>query len=326
MIQTAFKSMTPAMKALFFMLLFMLIAGVGSAVAIALSAMVCDTGLPDLAALASGEALFTDPCQLQVMNAANQVLTFLGAALVFLLLFGRASVDNFRLNAPTATFWLVPLLAVFALPLIQASYDVNRALIGKEGYLAKLFQPGEELAEQMTEAMLNMPNVTSLLINLLVVAVIPAVCEELAFRGVLQIQLSRMFKNVHAGIWVSAFVFSFIHFQFYGFLPRMLLGAFFGYLLVHTGSIWAPILAHFLNNAAAVSVHYVQLHHPTVEVDLIEDPSANALSILVACVGFSLLFWVVLHHSAWPAMKQRYLTDEDTRRLPSVASGEADPK
>ena len=75
--------------------------------------------------------------------------------------------------------------------------------------------------------------------------------------GVIQKQLTRFFRNHHAGIWVAAILFSALHMQFYGFIPRMFLGVLFGYLLVWTGSIWMPITAHFVNNASAVLFYYL---------------------------------------------------------------------
>ena len=115
----------------------------------------------------------------------------------------------------------------------------------------------EDRAALITEAFLKMNNISDLLINLIVVAVLPAIGEELLFRGVLQRLLGEWSKNIHAGIWISAFVFSAMHAQFYGFVPRMLLGALFGYLLVWSGSLWLPILAHFINNGSAVLFTYL---------------------------------------------------------------------
>jgi membrane protease YdiL (CAAX protease family) len=99
-------------------------------------------------------------------------------------------------------------------------------------------------------------------------ALLPAVAEELTFRGVLQRLFSpkRHASNdlvnqstPHVAIWCTAIIFSAIHMQFYGFVPRMLMGALFGYMLVWTGSLWIPILMHFTNNAMAVLLYFVAL-------------------------------------------------------------------
>ena len=110
----------------------------------------------------------------------------------------------------------------------------------------------EELAEQLTQTLLASDRIDILLANLLVVAVLAAITEECFFRGTLQRILSRCQSNPHVVIWIAAILFSAFHLQFYGFFPRMLLGAYFGYLLRWSRSIWLPIFAHFINNAIAV--------------------------------------------------------------------------
>lgn len=94
------------------------------------------------------------------------------------------------------------------------------------------------------------------LANVLVMALLPAIGEELLFRGVFQRLFAAWTKNIHLGVIISAFLFSFFHFEFYGFLPRFLLGVLFGYFLVWTSSLWVPMLAHFINNFVIVCYFY----------------------------------------------------------------------
>lgn len=118
----------------------------------------------------------------------------------------------------------------------------------------------EENAAQMTELFMRVTTFDGLIINLLLMALLPAIAEELTFRGVLQRLLQGKDHNTnipHIAIWSSAIIFSAIHMQFYGFVPRMLMGALFGYMLVWTGSIWMPMLMHFTNNAMAVLLYFV---------------------------------------------------------------------
>ena len=114
----------------------------------------------------------------------------------------------------------------------------------------------EETAQAATEKMLNVDTIGGLLFNLLVIALIPAVGEELTFRGVLQQSLTRR-MNPHVAILLSAAIFSFIHFQFYGFLPRLFLGLLMGYMFYITNSLWTSMLMHFLNNGATVVLYYL---------------------------------------------------------------------
>lgn len=121
-----------------------------------------------------------------------------------------------------------------------------------ENWMKAKEQESYILVKQLS--VMNRP--ADLLIGLLVLAVLPALGEEMIFRGIIQKLFTHWTKSAHWGIWIAAIIFSAIHLQFYGFLPRMLLGALFGYLLFWSGSLWLPILAHFINNAAVVLLTY----------------------------------------------------------------------
>ena len=99
-------------------------------------------------------------------------------------------------------------------------------------------------------------NSIELIFNILVIALVPALGEEMIFRGWIQRQLMRIINRPHVAIWASAAIFSAIHFQFLGFLPRLLLGVLLGYLYFWTGSLWVSIFAHFLNNGLQVIAQY----------------------------------------------------------------------
>jgi membrane protease YdiL (CAAX protease family) len=123
--------------------------------------------------------------------------------------------------------------------------------------LEKAMRAAEDQAAEATSAFLQMDSFGEFIGNLIVVAMLAALGEELLFRGALQPTLQRWFNNNHhAAIWVAAALFSFIHFQFYGFLPRMVLGAVFGYLYYWSGNLLYPIVAHLLNNGLAVIAVY----------------------------------------------------------------------
>jgi len=114
----------------------------------------------------------------------------------------------------------------------------------------------ENYAAKITDAFLNVTDYSGLIYNILLIAIIPAIGEELLFRGVLQKLFIDWSKSKHWGIWIAAIIFSAIHLQFFGFLPRLFLGLFFGYLLEFTGSLWYPIIAHFINNFSGVMLSY----------------------------------------------------------------------
>ena len=90
------------------------------------------------------------------------------------------------------------------------------------------------------------------------IAIIPAIGEELLFRGVIQRLFINWTKNAHWGILITSILFSALHMQFFGFFPRMMLGILFGYLFLWSGSLWLPILCHFINNGSAVVYVYLE--------------------------------------------------------------------
>lgn len=110
----------------------------------------------------------------------------------------------------------------------------------------------ERLAEEQTKGLLNATGLFPTAMNILVIGVLTGIGEEFFFRGALQKGLVWCGVNIHTAIWTAAFIFSAVHFQFYGFVPRMLLGAFFGYLYWWSGNIWVNAFAHALNNSLVI--------------------------------------------------------------------------
>ena len=146
--------------------------------------------------------------------------------------------------------------------------------------LESLLKMMEDTAADLTQRMLEVDTIGGLLGNLLVIALIPAIGEELTFRGVLQQALTRGCKNAHLAIFLSAFIFSFIHFQFYGFLPRMFIGLILGYMFYYSGSLWTSILMHFINNGTAVVVAYLD-YKGLVHVDWEHFGSTSNVALLM---------------------------------------------
>lgn len=119
------------------------------------------------------------------------------------------------------------------------------------------FEALEQEYNRQVVAILGLSNFTDYLVGLLVMAVLPAVCEEALFRGGLQNFLSRATARPWLAIIVVSLIFSVAHFSFFGFLPRFVLGIMLGALFHFSGRLWLPVLAHFLNNALAVTILYV---------------------------------------------------------------------
>ncbi|MDE7369045.1 MAG: CPBP family intramembrane metalloprotease [Muribaculaceae bacterium] len=124
----------------------------------------------------------------------------------------------------------------------------------------------EDAAEKSVEILMGGTSIGSLIISILIIGVMAGFSEELFFRGALQRILS-FSTNAHVAIWVTAFIFSAFHLQFFGFFPRLLLGAFFGYLLYWSGSLWLPIAAHVFNNSIVAIVQWMR-QRQLIGVDL----------------------------------------------------------
>lgn len=153
---------------------------------------------------------------------------------------------------------MVLLIMVSIIPAINYMAYYNEKMVlpqflhGLEQWMLK----AEHDAKILTTAFLNVNTVDQLLINIVIMAAIPALGEEFFFRGVMQEIFIKWTKNIHVGILIAALFFSAVHLQFYGFFPRFMLGVMFGYILVWSGSLWLTIIAHFINNAMAVIYFY----------------------------------------------------------------------
>lgn len=149
----------------------------------------------------------------------------------------------------------------------------------------------EQEAGDLTAFLTQFGSTGQLILALIVIAVLPAVGEEIVFRGLIQNELIRGTGNIHVSIWFAAFLFSAIHMQFFGFIPRMLLGAIFGYLYYWSGNLLIPIIAHFVNNGVSVIALYFH-QQGTLNFDL-ESPEAAPMSmvILSAALTVGLLYY-----------------------------------
>jgi len=195
------------------------------------------------------------------------------------------------------TLILVVLLVLSAVPLLNLLVEFNMHLSLPEKFagLEDKIHSIEDDAEEMMNDFLSTTNLWGFTVNLLMIAIIPALGEEFLFRGVLQRIFAEWFRNVHIAILVTAVLFSTFHFQFLGFIPRFVLGVIFGYLLVWTGTIWVPVIAHFVNNAVAV-VFYFLFNKGLIQNDL-EYVGTSQETLFMA--GISLLVVVLILAGIW---------------------------
>lgn len=184
------------------------------------------------------------------------------------------------------TVLLSVLLILVAMPFTSLTYWINMQIP-----LPEWAQTIEEDATAMINALLTMDSPMELVLNLLIIALVPAIGEELLFRGIFQKVLSSTLKNEHVAIWITAFLFSMMHMQFEGFIPRFLLGAILGYLFSWSRSLWLPIIAHFFFNGVQVLLKYLAGDM----LDNFEAGNADNPGWLIGLVSLGLTIMLALH-------------------------------
>jgi len=180
---------------------------------------------------------------------------------IIVFLFYREVGESLKLkNLPELQVSVkVFLVMIIGLPVINllAMWNAQINLPQWLGSVEEWMKVTEESAKKLTEMFLSADNAGEFTINFLMIAILPAIGEELLFRGILQRYLIEWLKNKHIGVLITSILFSALHLQFFGFFPRLLLGMFFGYLLLWSRNLWLPILAHFINNGVAVIFYYI---------------------------------------------------------------------
>ncbi len=198
---------------------------------------------------------------LKYLQVIQSVGLFVFPPFVISRLYDGNISEYLKLNRSTQirSYLLASLCLLAVIPSINFLGDLNSKMSLPESFsgLENWMKNMEDGAKVMIEKFMLVDGFSGLMFNIFMIAVLPALGEELMFRGVFQRIFSNWTRNHHWGIWITAFLFSAMHMQFYGFLPRMLLGAMFGYLLVWTGTMWVPIVAHFVNNLMGVLGYFL---------------------------------------------------------------------
>jgi hypothetical protein len=237
---------------------------------------------------------------LRLLQIFSSFGMFVVAAIIFAKIQSNDWLNYLNLKKFNLILAILTLLIILSFsPFLEFSNELNKNMVLPE--FLKEMEAWMKLKEaqmaEMTKQLLVMKSVPVLLINLLMLAIIPAVGEELIFRACLQKIFGRWTGNYHLAIWITAILFSAIHFQFYGFMPRMLLGALFGYLLVWSGSLWLPILAHFLNNGIAVVTAYVfQQQGKSLDLMYESDPASQPVFI-ASIAALAVLIWYFYNYT-----------------------------
>ncbi len=239
-----------------------------------------------------------------LLQGVLQFISFIIGPLILLRAIGY-DLDHYLNRKTPPAFWLIllsGLLIVIIMPANSAVISWNATLdfpAFMDGFERWARQQEDQLAEIM-KLITQFNSVGDLLIGLVVFALIPAIGEELVFRGITQRQFYRWLGNPHVAIWLAAIIFGAIHVQFFGFVPRVLLGALFGYLYFWSGRIVVPIVAHFVNNGFTVVMLY--LHQTrTIDADIESTEAMPLYTILLSLVlSVAVIYYLYQQFSAVP--------------------------
>ncbi len=256
-----YKNTSPGLKILFSLFIIFSVFMITIFLSSVLGMLIFEGGFLEIIAKAAVYSKENVPI-LKFFQTFQSIGLFVVPPLIIALLFGNSTQSYLKLDvAPKGiSFLLTAILLIIAMPpfinfLAEMNSKMNlpSSFSGLETWMKSM----EDNAMKLTELFLNTHTTGGFLFNIFMTAILPAIGEEFMFRGILQKQFTEWFNNIHWGIWISAILFSALHMQFYGFFPRLFLGVIFGYLFYWSGTIWLPIIGHFINNAMAVSAYFL---------------------------------------------------------------------
>lgn len=232
-----------------------------------------------------------------VLQTFSTPLPFIAASFFFWIVIEKQQIKSLSFReVELPVFLIVAFLVIIFMFFDALIIEWNQGIVFPESLkgIEKWMKSSEETAGEMTKFLTDFKSSSQFVVAMIVVAVLAGISEELLFRGVLQNITLRASGNPHVAIWFAAIIFSSIHMQFYGFFPRMLLGALFGYLYYWTKNIWVPIFAHFINNGFTLSMAY-SYATKTVEIN-IEDTKSVPLTMALGSLLLTTLilrwFWM----------------------------------
>lgn len=222
-----------------------------------------------------------------VLQGTASLIGFIIFPALFMVFHERQVINTFftRVKISPQLFWLTPIIVLVFMGFNAFFIEWNAGL-SLPSFLEEFEQIArgfEDKAMEMTQYLTEFDSVGMLILGLIVIAVIPGIGEELVFRGFLQNYFHRSSKNIHIAIWASAFLFSAMHMQFFGFVPRLLLGAFFGYLYYWSGNLTIPVIAHVFNNGFTLIMMY--LHQQSItNIDIDSTESVPILYVATSSI------------------------------------------
>ena len=200
--------------------------------------------------------------KLKISQFIASVFIFIIPCVLFAYFSSKDSfnVFGFKSRLKRQNILLILFMIIFIQPFVVFCMQLNISILNSVAeYIPEIYkqmQLMEDKATELTNFFLSMNSIWELLFNLFLIALIPSIGEELFFRGIIQKKLGNILKSPHVAVILTSFIFSAIHMQFFGFLPRFALGVILGYLFFYSRNLCTSILAHFINNAMGVLLMY----------------------------------------------------------------------
>lgn len=265
-------------------------------IAMALVPMIFDVSVEEIVGLLSGD--YSNPngrMAIYFIQGIGSGIGFWVAAYVVMHFIDRADLRwEVQLSRFNLTGMGIVLLVAFAGMLVNGYLGYMNSHMSLPEFMSGIEQWMRDMEDQlagMTEFITDFQTVPELLAGILVIGVLAGIGEEMFFRGLIQPKLHLYTGNAHVGIWLTAFIFSAIHVQFYGFFPRMLLGGIFGYLYYYSGSLTYPVLAHIFNNTFTILLIYAS-NEGWIDFD---PESPDSASLPAALLGLLVLLAGILY-------------------------------
>lgn len=231
---------------------------------------------------------------LRFMQISSQLFTFVFPPIAYAFLVKEKPVNALGLKNVKILWFLIGTAMIFAImPLnsILAEWNAGLKLPESLSALEQMIKDMQESASAMIEKFVSVDTIGGLILNLFMIAGLAALGEELLFRSIIQTSLIKICKNAHVGILIASAIFSFIHLEFYGFVPRLILGMLLGYMFYFSGSIWIPMLMHFLNNGTVVLIYFLNNKGITnIDVDTFGQTSIPILIVSIVVMIALFLF------------------------------------
>lgn len=194
--------------------------------------------------------------RLRISTIIQDLMMFIVPAIATAVIVTRRPAQLLLIDSrPTSMGVVLTVLAIVVMiPFMNQVVAWNESLHLPESMagIEEWMRTAEENAGAMTQKLIGTDSVGSIIISVLIIGLLAGFSEEIFFRGALQRLLSTAGMNIHVAVWLAAFIFSAVHMQFYGFVPRMLLGAMFGYLAAWSGCLWLAVIAHVTNNTLVI--------------------------------------------------------------------------